>query len=110
MTYADLDQREEAKAEFKAAMALEPSDALARHELAAMRMGEGDYRGAIGLLNEVVRLEPENYEGWLDRGISYALKGFYQEAERCYAKARELNSEYVLLNYNVAALYSLWDR
>src|SRR5881394_1865017 len=94
MTYAELDQ----------------ADPLARHELAAMLMDEGDYRGAITLLKEVVRLEPENYEGWLDLGISYAQKGFYQEAERCYGKARELNSEDVLLNYNVAALYSLWDR
>jgi Flp pilus assembly protein TadD len=58
----------------------------------------------------VVRLEPQNYEGWLDLGISYAQKGFYQEAERCYAKAGELNPDDVLLNYNVAALYSLWDR
>jgi len=110
MTYADLDQRDEAKAEFKAAIELDPQDPLARHELAAMLMDEGDYRGAITLLNEVVRLEPENYEGWLDLGISYAQKGFYQEAERCYAKARELNPDDVLLNYNVAALYSLWDR
>jgi Flp pilus assembly protein TadD len=110
MTYADLDQRDEAKAEFKAAIELDPQDPLARHELAAMLMDEGDYRGAIALLNEVVRLEPENYEGWLDLGISYAQKGFYQEAERCYAKARELNPDDVLLNYNVAALYALWDR
>jgi Flp pilus assembly protein TadD len=75
-----------------------------------MLMDEGDYRGAIALLKEVVRLEPKSYEGWLDLGISYAQKGFYQEAERCYAKARELNADDVLLNYNVAALYSLWDR
>ncbi len=110
MTYADLDQREEAKAEFKTAIELDPSDPLARHELAAMQMDEGDYRSAIGLLNEVVRLEPESYEAWLDLGISYAQKGFYQEAERCYGKARDLNPDDVLLNYNVAALYSLWER
>jgi Flp pilus assembly protein TadD len=110
MTYADLDQREEAKAEFKAAIDLDPADPLARHELAALLMDEGDYRGAITLLNEVVRLEPENYEAWLDLGISYAQKGFYQEAERCYGKAREQNPDDVLLNYNVAALYSLWDK
>ena len=36
MTYADLDQRDEAKAEFKAAIELDPQDPLARHELAAM--------------------------------------------------------------------------
>ena len=57
-----------------------------------------------------MRLEPENYEAHLDLGICYAQKGFYQEAERCYAKARELSPDDVLLNYNVAALYSLWDR
>src|SRR5207248_270761 len=33
MTYADLDQRDEAKAEFKAAIELDPHDPLARHEL-----------------------------------------------------------------------------
>jgi tetratricopeptide (TPR) repeat protein len=110
MTYADLDQRDEAKAEFKSAIELDPADPLARHELAAMLMDEGDYRGAIALLNEVVRLEPSSYEAWLDLGISYAQKGFYQEAERCYGKARDLNPDDVLLNYNVAALYSLWER
>ena len=41
----------------------------------------------VALLNEVTRLEPENYEAWLDLGICYAQKGFYQEAERCYAEA-----------------------
>ena len=73
-------------------------------------MDEADYRGAITQLNEAVRLEPENYEAHLDLGICFAQKGFYQEAERCYAKARELSPDDVLLNYNVAALYSLWDR
>src|SRR5207248_1635881 len=107
---ADRGWLEEAIKEFKKAIELDPQDPLARHELAAMLMDEGDYRGAIALLKEVVRLEPENYEGWLDLGISYAQKGFYQEAERCYAKARELNPDDVLLNYNVAALYSLWDK
>src|SRR5713101_6270802 len=96
--------------QYKAAIDLDPDDPLARHELAALLMDEGDYRAAITLLNEVVRLEPENYEAWLDLGISYAQKGFYQEAERCYGKARDLNPDDVLLNYNVAALYSLWDR
>jgi Flp pilus assembly protein TadD len=110
MTYADLDQRDDAKAQFKAAIEMDQGDALARHELAALLMDEGDYRGAIALLKEVTRLEPNNYEGWLDLGISYAQKGFYQEAERSYVKARELNADDVLLNYNIAALYSLWER
>src|SRR5207249_882606 len=107
---ADRGWLDEAIKEFKTAIELDPQDPLARHELAAMLMDEGDYRSAIALLKEVVRLEPESYEGWLDLGISYAQKGFYQEAERCYGKARDLNPDDVLLNYNVAALYSLWDK
>ena len=73
-------------------------------------MDEADYRGAIAQLNEAVRLDPENYEAHLDLGICYAQKGFYAEAERCYGRARELNPDDVLLNYNVAALYSLWEK
>jgi Flp pilus assembly protein TadD len=110
MTYADLDRREDAMAEFKAAIELDPSDPLARHELAAMLMDDGEYRGAIAQLNEVVRIDPESFEAHLDLGICYAQKGFYEEAERCYQKARKLNADDVLLNYNTAALYALWDR
>jgi tetratricopeptide (TPR) repeat protein len=110
MTYADQDRREEAKEEFKAAIELDPEDPVARHELAALLMDEADYRGAIAQLNEAARLEPENYEAHLDLGICYAQKGFYAEAERCYSRARELNADDVLLNYNVAALYSLWEK
>src|SRR5437879_11562205 len=110
MTYADQDRHEEAKEQLKAAIELDPDDPVARHELAALLMDESDYRGAIAQLNEAVRLEPENYEAHLDLGICYAQKGFYAEAERCYGRARELNPDDVLLNYNVAALYSLWEK
>jgi len=110
MTYADLDKRDEAKAELKIAMNLDAQDPVARHELAALHMDDADYRSAIALLNEVTRLEPENNEAWLDLGICYAQKGFYEEAERCYGKARELSPDDVLLNYNVAALYALWEK
>jgi Flp pilus assembly protein TadD len=73
-------------------------------------MDEGDYRSGIAQLKEVVRLEPENFEAQLDLGICYAQKGFYAEAERAYEKARSLNAEDLLLNYNLAALYALWSR
>jgi Flp pilus assembly protein TadD len=73
-------------------------------------MDEGDYRTAITQLKEVVRLEPENFEAHLDLGICYAQKGFYAEAERAYDAARALQPDELLLNYNVAALYALWDK
>ncbi|MCK8500500.1 tetratricopeptide repeat protein [Myxococcus fulvus] len=73
-------------------------------------MDEGDYRSAITLLKDVVRLEPDNFEAQLDLGICYAQKGFYAEAERAYERARALNAEDLLLNYNLSALYALWGR
>ena len=111
ITYADLDKRDEAKAELQIAIKLDGQDPVARHELAALQMDDGDYRSrAIALLNQVTQLEPNNNEAWLDLGICYAQKGFYEEAERCYGKARELAPDDLLLNYNVAALYALWEK
>jgi Flp pilus assembly protein TadD len=110
LTLADQDQVEEAKKEFQLAISLNPQDGFPRHELAALLMDEGDYRGAIGQLKDVVRLEPDNFEAHLDLGICYAQKGFYAEAERSYLRAAELNGDDLLLNYNCAALYALWGR
>src|SRR5919197_1444865 len=97
-------------AEYKVAISLDPKDPFPRHEMAALLMDEGDYRGAIAQLKEVVRLEPDGFEAHLDLGICYAQKGFYAEAERAYARARELSPDDLLLNYNVAALYALWGK
>jgi Flp pilus assembly protein TadD len=110
MALADQGEGEEARRELAEAIRLDPRDAFARHELAALLMDEADYRGAIGHLKEVVRLEPDGFEAHLDLGICYAQKGFYAEAERAYARARELRPGDALVNYNVAALYALWGR
>lgn len=110
MTYADQGRAEEAKAELRRAIDLDGADAFPRHELAALHMDEGDFRAAIAQLKEVVRLEPENFEAYLDLGICYAQKGFFEEAERAYARARELNGDDLLLAYNQAALYAQWRR
>ena len=110
LTYADQGRAEEALKELERAIELDPKDPFPRHELAALLMDDGDYRGAIAQLKEVVRLEPDGFEAHLDLGICYAQKGFYAEAERAYQRARALNGEDLLLEYNTAALYALWGR
>ena len=110
LTYADQDRIEDATRELRRAIELAPKDAFPRHELAALLMDEGDYRAAISQLKEVVKLEPGNFEGWLDLGICYAQKGFYAEAERAYEQARAIQPEDLLLDYNTAALYALWGK
>jgi Flp pilus assembly protein TadD len=110
LTYADQDKLEDATRELRRAIELAPKDAFPRHELAAILMDEGDYRAAISQLKEVVKLEPKNFEGWLDLGICFAQKGFYAEAERAYDQARGIQAEDLLLDYNTAALYALWGK
>jgi tetratricopeptide (TPR) repeat protein len=110
LTYADQDRIEEALSAFHRAIELNPADAFARHELAAILMDEGDYRAAISQLKEVKRREPENVEAHIDRGICFAQKGFYAEAEKAYLRGRELAPADLLLQYNTAALYALWGR
>jgi Flp pilus assembly protein TadD len=110
LTYADQGKMDLAVKQLERAIALAPEDPFPRHELATLQMDESDYRGAIAQLKEVVRLEAANFEAWLDLGICYAQKGFYAEAERAYAKARELQPEDLLLNYNAAALFALWGK
>jgi Flp pilus assembly protein TadD len=110
MTHADAGRIEEAMKELRIAIDLDASDPIPKHELAALMMDENDYRGAIAHLKDVTRLDPKNFEAWLDLGICYAQKGFYAEAERAYGKAAELEKDDVLLVYNQAALYALWGR
>ncbi len=110
LAYADAGQAQEAVVELEAAIGLDPKDALPRHELAGLLMDAQDFRGAITQLKEVARLEPDNFDAWLDLGICYAQKGFYAEAERAYGKAKKLKGDDLLLVYNLGALYALWDR
>lgn len=110
LTLAEQGKIDEAERALRTAVELAPKDPYPRHELAALQMDAGDYRSAIGLLKEVVRLEPESFEAHLDLGICFAQKGFYAESERAYARARALRADDVLLHYNTAALYALWGR
>jgi len=110
LTLAEQGKPEEAQKALEAAVALDAKDPVPRHELAALLMDEGDHRAAIGHLREVVRLDPKNHEAQLDLGICYAQKGFYDEAERAYLRAGELAPDELLVHYDLAALYALWQR
>src|SRR5258708_3721586 len=107
---ADRGWLDEAIKEFKKAIDLDPHSAHAHDNLATVYAEKKLFRSAITQLKEVTRLEPDTFEAHLDLGICYAQKGFYAEAERAYDKARSLNGEDLLLNYNIAALNALWGR
>jgi tetratricopeptide (TPR) repeat protein len=46
---------------------------------------------AILCFDELIRLEPEHSSGWLNKGDSLKKLGKHEEAEQCFAKAKELD-------------------
>jgi len=97
LCYVDVGDHENAIAEFRIATELDPEDVGARQELAAS-------------LIDVVRLEGDNVDAYIDLGIAYMEQGFYAEAERAFRSAAEIAPNEVLAIYHLAALYAAWDR
>ena len=54
---------------------------------------EAQYEQAIQDLDEAIRLNPEDGRAYYNRGISYEEMGKTKEAERDFAKAKELGVE-----------------
>src|SRR5216684_3257036 len=107
--YSEKKLYREALKEYLTALELEPDSATAHYNLACFLATHASDM-AVDEYKEAIELDPDYPDAHLDLGICYAQKGFYAEAERCYGRARELNPDDVLLNYNVAALYSLWEK
>jgi tetratricopeptide (TPR) repeat protein len=58
---ANVGQQAEAEADFAAAITLDPSDVEAWHQRALARFEQGDTRGAIRDLEEVLKREPRHF-------------------------------------------------
>lgn len=63
-----------ARSEFDAAIALEPTNALAYDYRGCCYFAEGAADSAIRDFSRVIELEPQNYRGYLGRGNSYRAK------------------------------------
>jgi len=57
---------------------------------------------------KVTELFPQEYRGWNNLGMAYFAEGNVAEANRCYAKALQLNANNADVNYN-AALAAMAD-
>lgn len=107
ITSADLGKPKEAELAFERAIELAPDDPLPRQELAILLMDEGRIRQAVPHLREVTKLDPENFDAFLDLGICYTQLGFYDEAEKAFARCTELAADDPSLAYHHAALHAL---
>ena len=83
-------QQDEALAQFRVAIGLRPK--LARHylDLGASLLKIGRFDEAVDPLETVVRLEPNNADGWHKLGTAYQLKEDDARALTYYAKSIKL--------------------
>src|SRR5207244_4307175 len=78
--------------------------------LAASLIDVGEYAEAIRHLKDVTKREADNIDALIDLGIAYSAQGFYEEAQRAFAQAQEVDPKEVLAPYHLAALFAAWER
>lgn len=70
--------------------ALNPDDPTIRRKLVLGLMAMGNYRGAIALMEEAARQNPEQDQIWYQLADLYELEDDHEGAAACYRKAIEL--------------------
>jgi tetratricopeptide (TPR) repeat protein len=110
LTYGDRGMLDEATQSLERAIAIDPDDEAARHELAAVLMDAGRHADAISHLRKIIKEFPEHVDAYIDLGIAYTAQGFYREAERALGDALKLSPNDAAAHYHLASLYVIWDR
>lgn len=58
-------------------------------------MMQGIYAEAISSFDRLVKINPNNYDAWFNRGFILGKLGRYKEAINSYHKAIEIKSKYL---------------
>jgi Tfp pilus assembly protein PilF len=91
--------------QFKEAVALDPSFAEARLNLAALSLNNRDYATAEENFREALKMQPKNYEAAIGLGVAMRGNKKIDEAETQYLAAQKLDSSNPSSYYNLGLLY-----
>jgi hypothetical protein len=80
-----------ALAALRSAASLEPLSSTPGLLAAAIELGAGDARGASGSLAQALRRDPENWLGWLERGLEEGASGNLAGESSALARAASLD-------------------
>jgi tetratricopeptide (TPR) repeat protein len=69
-----------------------------------------DYTSAYAYFREALLLDPDFDSGWINLGIVYRLRGYFNQAEKTYQHALGLNSDSLTAWENLAYLYTFTGR
>ena len=90
---SSTDRLDEATAEFKEALRLDPNHVEAHIDLGIILNDAGDAEAAIGEWTTAIRLSPENDDAHLFLGNALSERGQIQEARTEWAKVIEINKK-----------------
>jgi tetratricopeptide (TPR) repeat protein len=69
-----------------------PNHYIAFQELADANMMAGNYDAAIEYINRAIKMKPDDYGFYINKGRIYLIKGDNQEAQRCFSITRKHSS------------------
>lgn len=101
LIHAKLNQEDKAVASYKAAVDADQNFAAAWFDLGVINYNKGDYNGALNAYQQVVRIEPDNYQAQANLASTYRQLEKFAEANAAYKAAEPGNK-------NNADLYSEW--
>ncbi len=84
-------QIDQARAEFRAALQLDPGQAMARRELADMELGVGQTDSAFLAYESLTEMHPEDVDGWLKLAGLMVKRGQLEAPEALLDRAIELD-------------------
>ncbi|HVX96235.1 MAG TPA: tetratricopeptide repeat protein [Polyangia bacterium] len=91
--------------QFKDAVALDPTLAEARLNLAALSLNNRDYGTAEENFREALKMQPKNYEAAIGLGVALRGNKKIDDAESQYKAAQKLDSANPSSYYNLGLLY-----
>lgn len=91
-----LGRTDEAIAEIREAVRLDPQNGMAHQGLArALWVGKGDFAAAIPMFEKAIELNPEAGYSYLQLGLLLAWEGRFERAEEVCRRAVELQDQYI---------------
>jgi eukaryotic-like serine/threonine-protein kinase len=91
-----MGRTDEAIAEIREAVRLDPQNGMAYQALArALWVGKGDFAGAIPMFEKAIELNPDAGYSYLQLGLLLAWEGQYARAEEVCRRAVELQDQYI---------------
>lgn len=100
-----LKKFEEAEGTFFSALDIEPASIESKYGLADLYRAEGDYKSAVQIYNEVLKVYPQEVWTYIYLGTSYTEMGDLKRAGGFFRKAVSLDSESEWTHINLARHY-----